>query len=49
MQSKLIGMAMSEAAKLFESQGASGGNKQVRIASYLRRIVSDLNVYLLYL
>ena len=28
MQSKLIGMAMAEASKLFDSQGAAGGNKQ---------------------
>jgi len=28
MQSKLIGMAMAEASKLFESQGAASGNKQ---------------------
>ena len=27
-QSKLIGLAMAEASKLFDSKGASGGNKQ---------------------
>lgn len=28
IQSKLIGMAMAEASKLFDSQGSAGGNKQ---------------------